>query len=158
GLAPRAHAESHHRVDALLDLPDQPHDILGSIDWHLDLDDRRHQLLVENVLAQRARLDVLHQGGDGILLLDGDARVCQRPAHLLNIAEPYSHAGTAELDGEADFADADATADVVGLHFFGAPPFDSGRFMRNARIRKRAANHAGPRQFFRLERRRRADI
>ena len=91
-VAPRADAERDDRVDALLDFPHQADDLFGPLDRHLDLDDGRHQLLVQDVFAERAGGDVGHQRRDRVLLLERDARLGQRPAHLLNLAEPDADA------------------------------------------------------------------
>ena len=72
-VAADAGANRHHRVDALLDVPHQPDDLLGARDRHLDLDDGREHLLVEDVLADGARGHVAHERGDRVLLLEGDA-------------------------------------------------------------------------------------
>ena len=51
-----------------------------------------------------------------------------------------------------------AAADVVGLHFLGAAPFDARRLVGHARIREGPPHHARPGELLRLERRRGADI
>ena len=94
----------------------------------------------------------------GIFLFERHAGLRQRPAHFLDIAKPHADAGAAELDGESDFADFHASADIVGLHFFRAAPVHAGRFMRNARIGEGPAHDARPCELVRLERGGRADI
>src|SRR5438105_804863 len=45
-----AYAQRDHCVDLLFDLPYQPDDLFRSLDRHFDLDNRGHELFVEDVL------------------------------------------------------------------------------------------------------------
>ena len=96
-------------------------------------------------------VDVAHQGGDGIVLLERHAGLGQGAAHFLEVAEAGADAGPAQFDGEADLADADAVGDVVGLHLLGAAARDAGGFMGHARVGEGAAHHARPFQLVGLE-------
>ena len=123
--------------------------------WHLDLDDRRQDLLVEDVFAGSFRW----RRRSSATSPDSSSRtrrprLGQRRTHLLDIAKPHADAGPAELDGETRPRRLDSAADVVGLHLFGAAAMYARRFMRHARIGKRAAHHARPRQLDPVRRRR----
>src|SRR5688572_19554082 len=157
-IAARANAERHDRVDALFDVPHEPHDFFDALDRHFDLDNGRHELLVQDVLAQRAGRDVGHERRNRILLLEGDAGIRQRPAHELNLTHPDADAWASELNREAGLTGLHAATDIVGLHFFRAASFDTGRLMRHAGIGKRPADDARPRELIGLERGGRADI
>src|SRR5262249_14513517 len=119
-IAPRANPDRDHRVELLLHFPHQQNDLLGAVDRRLNLEDGRHDLLAQNIFAQRSGGDIRHQRGDRVLLLEAHARFGHGPGHLLNVAEPDADTGPAEFDREADLAHFDAAADVVGLDLFSA--------------------------------------
>ena len=84
-------------------------------------------------------------------LFERHADLGQSAAHLLEVAETGADAGTAQFDGEADLANADAVGDVVGLDLFGAAARNAGGFMGHARIGESAAHHPRPFQLVGLK-------
>ena len=131
----------------------QRDDFFYACDRHLDFNDGRENLFVENILTNLAAGNIAHQGGDRVLFLERHAGLGQSARHALDFMEAHAHAGPAKFDGEAGFATLHPATHVIGLHFLGAPALDAGGFMGHARIGEGAAHHPRPRQFLGLERR-----
>ena len=83
--------------------------------------------------------------GDGILLLEGDAKRGELARHFLDLMEPDADSGAAELDGVANFTDLDPRVDVVSLDFLSAAAFDAGGFVFHHGVGEDAADQ--PRHF-----------
>ena len=61
---------------------------LRSDDRNLDLDDRRKDLLIEDVLPQGAAGNIAHQKSQRVFFLEWHVGICQRLCHLLDVPKP----------------------------------------------------------------------
>ncbi|MCH8990985.1 MAG: hypothetical protein IIA44_04445 [Acidobacteria bacterium] len=104
---------------------------------HRDLDDARHDLLVEDLGVEQSECSVGHQARHWIVFLESNRTGGERDGHHLNVAKARAYAGTAQLDGESHGTDVDAARDVVGrssstsLVCQSERPFDPGSATRN---------------------------
>src|SRR5262249_2931563 len=109
-------------------------------------------LLVENVVAQLACLNVRHEMRDGILRLEFNSDSGESSRHLLDVPEAYSNGRPAKFHNVADFTNAYAPGHIVCLNFFGTAAVDSRALVRHKRITECAAHDARPGEFVRCDR------
>lgn len=157
-VAARRHTYGHDRVDLRGDVLEDVEKASDLFHGHLELQDCRQHLFVENVGVDGAAARVGHQIGDGVVLLEAGAGAGQRHGDALDVVKAGSYRRPAELDHEPCLAAPQTSGDVVGLHFLGAATEDAGALMGYQYVTEGAANGARPLELVGCDRRGRAHI